>query len=79
MCVVLIELKNVKKCCIFFVVPGNRQALLGMPDTATLNIININIDYIQAEITKCKTNIGLPALCLFCYSKGLYKHGCSGN
>ena len=29
--------------------------LLGMPDTATLNIINLNIDSIQAEITKCKT------------------------
>ena len=58
MCVVLIKFKNVKKCCIFFVVPENEQALLGMPDTAVLNIININIDYIQAEMTECKTNIG---------------------
>ena len=43
--------------CIF-VVPGNVQALLWMPDTAALNIINLNIDSIQAEITKCKTNRG---------------------
>ena len=32
--------------------------LLGMPDTTALNIINLNFDYIQAEITECKTNIG---------------------
>ena len=54
--VVLIKLKNLKKHCIFFVVPGNSQALLGMPDTAALNIINLNIDSIQAEIASCKTN-----------------------
>ena len=58
MCAGLIKLKNVKKCCIFFVVPGNGQALLGMPDTTVLNIININIDYIHGKITECKTNIG---------------------
>ena len=29
-----------------------------MPDTAVLNIINLNIDSIQAEIAKCKTNKG---------------------
>ena len=58
MCAILIKLKNVKKCCVFFVVPGNGQALLGMPYTTVLNIMNINIDYIQAEITECKTNIG---------------------
>ena len=40
-----------------FVVPGNSQALLGMLDTAAPNIINLNIDAIQAEITECKTNI----------------------
>ena len=27
-----------------------------MPDTAALNIINLNIDSIQAEIASCKTN-----------------------
>ena len=29
-----------------------------IPDTAVLNIINLNIDSIQAAITKCKTNRG---------------------
>ena len=55
-CAVSIKFKNLKKLCIYFVVSGNGQALLGMPDTAALNIINLNIDSIQAEITKCKTN-----------------------
>ena len=32
--------------------------LLGMPDTAVLNIINLNIDSIQVEIMKYKTNKG---------------------
>ena len=41
---------------IFFVVPGNGQALLGMPDTTALKIINLNIDSIQAEVAECKTN-----------------------
>ena len=39
-----------------FVVPGNGQALLRMPDTAALKIINLNIDSIQAEVAECKTN-----------------------
>ena len=47
-CAVHIKFRNVKKRCIFFVVQGNGQALLGMPDTAALNIINLNIDSIQA-------------------------------
>ena len=55
-CLVLIKFKNVKKHCVFFVVPGNGQALLGMPDTEALNIINLNIDSIQAEVAECKTN-----------------------
>ena len=42
----------------FFVVPGNGQALLGLPDMAALNIINLNIDSIQKEIRVCKTNEG---------------------
>ena len=29
-----------------------------MPDTAALNIINLNIDSVQAEVAECKTNIG---------------------
>ena len=42
----------------FFVVPGNSQALIGIPDMAGLNIINLNIDSIQKEIRNCKTNRG---------------------
>ena len=42
----------------YFVVPGNGQALLRMPHTAVLNIINLNIDSIQAEMAECKTNRG---------------------
>ena len=52
-CAVLIKFKNLKN---FFVVLGNGQVLLGMPDTAALNIINLNIDSIQVEIASCKTN-----------------------
>ena len=51
------QIQKLKKC-VFFVVPGNGQALLGMPDTAVLNIINLNIDSIQAEIVSSKTNRG---------------------
>ena len=40
----------------YFVVPGNGQALLRMPDMAALNIINLKIDSIQAEVAECKTN-----------------------
>ena len=42
----------------FFVVPGNGQALPGLPDMMVLNIINLNIDSIQKEIRECKTNRG---------------------
>ena len=42
--------------CTFFVVPGNGQALLGMPDTVVLNLINLNIDSIQTLTAECKTN-----------------------
>ena len=31
------------------------QVLIGMPDATSLNIVNINIDSIQAEIAECKT------------------------
>ena len=47
-CTVIIDYKDNKKKCEFFVVPGNGQVLLGMPDTAALNIINLNIDSIEA-------------------------------
>ena len=43
--------KNNRRKCEFFVVHGNGQALLGMQDTAALNIININIDSLEAENT----------------------------
>ena len=46
-CMVHIKFKNVKKRCIFFVVPGNGQALLEMPHMTVLNIINLNIDTIR--------------------------------
>ena len=36
-------------------VPGNGQALLGMPDTVALNLINLNTNSIQ-KLTECKTN-----------------------
>ena len=71
MCEVIIKFKNFKKRCVFFVVPGNGQALLGMPDTAALQIININIDSIQAEVAECKTNIKQE---IHTVMKGLYKH-----
>ena len=60
MCVVIINYKNNKKKCEFFVVPGNGQVLLGLSDTAALNVINVNIDSIEAEGTQkenCNTNI----------------------
>ena len=46
---ILVEHKKNKKKCKFFVVHGNGQALLGMPDTNALNIIKINIHSIGAE------------------------------
>ena len=58
MCMATIKFKNFKKKCVFFVVTGNGQALLGMPDTAALNIINLNVDSTQKEIRECKTNRG---------------------
>ena len=36
MCTAIIKFKNFKKKCVFLVVPGNSQALLGTPDTAAL-------------------------------------------
>ena len=49
---VIIEYKNNKRKCEFFVVLGNGQMLLGMPDTAALKIINVNIDSLDAEDTQ---------------------------
>ena len=55
---VVIKFKNIKKRCVFFVVPRNSQALLWMPDIAALKLINTNIDSIQTKIVECKTNRG---------------------
>ena len=55
-CAVQIKFKNIKKRCMFFVVLGNGQVLLGMPDTAVLNLINFNIDPMQTLAAECKTN-----------------------
>ena len=51
-CMVTIEHKNNIRKCEFFVVLGNGQVLLSMPDTAALKIININIDSLEAEDTQ---------------------------
>ena len=48
MCTVIINYKDNTKKCEFFVVPRNGQVLLGMPDIAALNMINVNIDSIEA-------------------------------
>ena len=55
-CAVVIKFKTIKKRCVYFVVPGNGQVLLEMPDTAALKIIILNIDSIQVEVAECKTN-----------------------
>ena len=60
-CAVVINYKDNKRKCKFFVVPANGQALLGMPDTAALKIMNINIDSIEVACMRkvhCNTNMG---------------------
>ena len=49
MCTVKIEHNNKQKCVHFVVMPGNGQALLGMPDIEVLNIININVNTIDMK------------------------------
>ena len=46
-----VKIENNHKCkkCIFFVVPGNREVLLGMSDTELLNILNINCKTIGTD------------------------------
>ena len=56
--VVIIKFKNVKKNMCVFCSSENGQVLLGIPDMAALNIINLNIESVQAEVAECKTNIG---------------------
>ena len=70
-CTVRIENNNKIKVCSFFVLPGNRQPLLGMPDIKTLGILTINcniIEMLEADgPKKCKTNtsqeIGATDMC----------------
>ena len=60
MCMVIINYKDNKKKCEFFVVSRNGQVLMGMPDTAALIIINVDIDSIEAASMhkeNCSTNI----------------------
>ena len=83
-CAVIIKFKNFKKCCFFFVVPGNGQVLLGMPDAAVLNIINLNIDSIQAEMVSSKTNRGqeIHTIAEGCTNRnkaGVIKHDANGQ
>ena len=55
-CMVQIKLKNITKRCMFFVVPGNRQVLLGMSGSVVHNLINLNIDSIQTVAAEHKIN-----------------------
>ena len=59
-CTVEIEHENNKKRCKFFVVPGNGQVSLGMPDIDALNIIKVNIHSIGTKQAgdgdNCHTN-----------------------
>ena len=79
MCTLLIKFKNIKKRCMFFVVPGNSQALLGMPDTAALKLINVNIDSIQAEAAECKTNTGDMGESNITQEKHVVEKGCANT
>ena len=60
-CKVKIENNNKYRICNFFVHPGHWQALLGMSDVKTLDILTIdynNIDTQEADrANKCSTNI----------------------
>ena len=82
-CVVIIDYKDNKKNCEFFVVLRNGQVLLGIPDIVALKIININIDSIEAASTwkeNCNTNTGDAKKNRLqvgnsCGDGELYKHG----
>ena len=55
------EIENYDKCkiCIFFVGPGNGEALLAMPDIELLNILNINCNTVVTEKDKKGTNCNM--------------------
>ena len=50
------KIQKFKKVLCVFCSSKNGQALLGMPDTAVLNILKLNIGLIQVEVMSCKTN-----------------------
>ena len=59
-CKLKMEHNNKHKICNFFVVPGNGQALLGMPDIKTLDILTITCNTIDTQEVdkgkKCSAN-----------------------
>ena len=59
----------------FFVVPGNGQPLLGIPDIKTLGILTIDCKPIESKeadgLENCKTNMRQE---INCNGKTLYKH-----
>ena len=63
-CKVKSEHSNVQKMCKFFVVPGNGQATLGMPDIDTLDIMTHRND----SANNCSTNTAI------CQSSRHVKH-----
>ena len=60
MCKVKLKDNNIPEMYMFFVVPGNGQALLGMPDIDMFNIIKINCNTIGTHendsTNNCSTN-----------------------
>ena len=62
-CTVKIEHNDKQKMYKFFVVPGNRQALLGLPDINMMNIMHINCNAMGAQETdranNCCTNTAI--------------------
>ena len=62
-CKVNIEPNNKQKMCKLSVVPGNGQAVLGMPDIDKLNIIHINCNMIDTDnidrVNNCSTNTAI--------------------
>ena len=58
-----LEHYNIQKMCKFFVVPGNRQAFLGLLDINRLKIIHINCSTIDTEesdrANTCSTNTAI--------------------
>ena len=62
-CKVNIEHNNKQKMCKFSAVPGNGQALLGMPDIFTLNITLLTCNTTNTQetvrVNNCSTNTAI--------------------